>query len=257
MTSARAASAKVARKTPDPGWVIVYGPNTPTLPREQTPTKNTHPKPSCTILTNGSLNLSLRLKLHDSEFLPALHRGDNAAFELLYRHYSESLTYFVDQLINDAAVAEDIAAETLAKLFRKNADFTTLEKIKGYLYITASNAAFDHLRKEKRHHRIHGEIAYLTDAETEDVEFAYIRAEASRAVQEAINALPEKPREVIRMAFIEGKKLAEIAEALNLSYNTVQNYRGKGLELMRIQLVKNKLLTPLMLGIALSLLEKH
>ncbi len=49
------------------------------------------------------------------------------------------------------------------------------------------------------------------------------------------------------MAFVEGKKLPEIAVELNLSYNTVQNHRARGLEFVRMHLIKNKLISGSML----------
>ncbi len=159
--------------------------------------------------------------------------------------------------MKDSFVAEDIAAEAIAKAFRKNTDFATLEKLKGFLFITINNAALDYLKVEKRHYEAHEKISYMTRGEMDDVELAYIKAEAIRSVYAAIELLPQQPRKVITMAFVEGKKLPEIAKELNLSYNTVQNYRGRGLELIRTHLIKNSLLSGPALWFALGLLDIH
>ncbi len=108
------------------------------------------------------------------------------------------------------------------------------------MYTTANNAALDYLRMQRRHNRAHQEIEYLAERDTEDMEFRFFQSEALRTIYEAIEALPTQPKRVIRMAFVEGKKLSEIAAALNLSYNTVQNYRGRGLEMIRMHLITKK-----------------
>ncbi|WEK36494.1 MAG: sigma-70 family RNA polymerase sigma factor [Candidatus Pseudobacter hemicellulosilyticus] len=182
--------------------------------------------------------------------------GDEKAFATIYRYYARPLRFFAEQLVNDTVVAEDITAEAFARTFRRHTDFLLLEKLKAYLYITVNNAALDHLKTEKRHQQAHEQIRYLAEGEMGDVELAYIRAEAVRAVHQSIELLPEQSRKVIRMLFIEGKKLPEIAAELGLSYNTVQNYRARGLDLMRTHLVRNKLLSPLVAAFALSFLEQ-
>ena len=194
----------------------------------------------------------MRLQVYDTEFIGALHRGEHAAFEAAYAHFATSLRFFLDQVVENQMVAEDIATDAFIKTFNKYADFESLDKLKAYLYITASNAALDHVRNEKRHARSHEEILRLNGDRMEDVELAYIKAEVTQVIQEAIDALPQQPREVIRKIFLEDKKLSEVAAEMNLSYNTVQNHRTRGLALMRIRLEKNEHLSIAVLCLALS-----
>ncbi len=200
---------------------------------------------------------ALRLTIDDTGLIPALHKGEPAAYEVLYNHYAQSLCLFIDRLVKNAEVAEDIAAEALSKTFARNTSFESLSKLKSFLYTTAYNAALDFLKVDKRHMRAHDDIRYLTETEMDDAELIYIRAEVTRAIQECIDALPGQPQQVIRLAFLEGKKLTEIATELNLSYNTVQNHKARGLQLMKIHLIKNKLLSASCLWLALSTLERH
>ncbi len=143
------------------------------------------------------------------------------------------------------------------KAFRKHEDFSSLERLKAFLYITANNAALDFLKTEKRHNRIHEELKYSDQSTMEDAELAYIKTEAVRAVHQAIEELPPKSREVIRLLFIEGKTLPEVAAEMQLSYNTVQNHRARGLELLRMAIIKNKFVSPLGILLALSLLDTY
>lgn len=194
--------------------------------------------------------------VNDTVFISAFQNGQPETFKALYHHFVESLTYFVDEVVKQPAVAEDICIETLTKAFQTHANFASLQKLKAFLYITAKNAALDYVREEKRHGRIQANLVYLTTTAEKDAELAYIKAEASQAVREAIETLPPQPKRVIQLAFIEGKKLVEVAKELGLSYNTVQNHRARGLELMRAYLLRTYGSSPALLCMALAYLHQ-
>ncbi|MBO9571736.1 MAG: sigma-70 family RNA polymerase sigma factor [Chitinophagaceae bacterium] len=194
---------------------------------------------------------------NDTELIEAFRHAEGHAFEVVYERFASGLCLFVDQMIKNKQVAEDIAVEVLGKSFRRPDNFESFNKLKSFLFTSANNAALDYLKTQKRHDKAHQEIKYLQEYDMDDVELAYIRSEVIAAVEAAINALPRQPQQVIRMAFIEGKKLPEIAAELQLSYNTVQNHRARGIELMRVHLLKNKWLSAPVLWIALSLIDRN
>lgn len=198
----------------------------------------------------------LMVEMNSNDFLIAFRRGERTALQKVYRQYAGTLRYFAEQLVKNQAVAEDIATEALVKAFRKHAAFESLDKFRAYLYISVNNAALDYLKTRKRHLAAHEEIKYISPEEMEDVELLYIKAESIRALHNAINELPNQTRKVITMLYIEEKRLSEIAAELNLSYNTVQNYRARGIELLQNKLVKSKFLTGAVVAAALNLLGK-
>lgn len=198
----------------------------------------------------------MRLSDNDIELLKAFREGKGTAYEAIYEYYIEGLFVFADHMVRDTQVAEDIAIQALAKSFTRHQDFETLAKLKSFLFTTANNAALDYIKTQKRHSRAHQEIKYLQN-EMDDAELNYIRSEAILAVNAAIEALPSQLQRVIRLSFVEGKKLTEVAAEMQLSYNTVQNYKARALELMRLHLLENKWLTTAGLWLTLSLLENN
>jgi RNA polymerase sigma factor (sigma-70 family) len=197
----------------------------------------------------------LALSIYDIGFIPAFQKGEAKAYEVIYHQFIDPIRDFVQEMVNDHQAAEDIAVETFTRTFRKNADFVSIEKLRAFLYITASNAAVDFLRRQKRQKEAYKEISYLAATELENIELAYIRVEAARGIREAIAAVPGRAGEVVRMSFLEGKTHGEIATELNITYNTVQNHRARGLQLIRIHLAKNSLLSSTALFVALSMLD--
>ena len=59
------------------------------------------------------------------------------------------------------------------------------------------------------------------------------RAEADARLREAVQALPEKHRQVVQLRFFEDAALPEIAVALDLSVGTVKSRLHHALEKLR------------------------
>lgn len=57
--------------------------------------------------------------------------------------------------------------------------------------------------------------------------------ELQSRIEEALNQLPEKRRQIFEMSRYEGKKYAEIAEELDISVKTVETQMSRTLKLLR------------------------
>ena len=58
----------------------------------------------------------------------------------------------------------------------------------------------------------------------------------SEAVEQAVNKLPEKSREVFRLSRLEGRSKKEIAKLLQLSEKAIEYHLTKSLKELRVQL---------------------
>lgn len=190
------------------------------------------------------------------ELISSFHRGEHAALHRVYSLYLRPLCYFTEQLVSNTMAAEDIVSECFIQAFQKKADFPTLSQLKAFLYTSAKNAAFNYLKAKKRHDNIHQSIGEATTAFSAGSEDAYIKAEAMRAIFQEIEKLPPQCRQVVVLSVVEGKRAQEIAEELNIAYQTVLNQKAKGVNLLRVALLKNQLLSVAAVAYALSLLQK-
>jgi RNA polymerase sigma-70 factor (family 1) len=196
------------------------------------------------------------LTINDNNLLLSLHKGDHEAFNVIFHYFTQPLHFFLKGIVHDDMAAEDIAIEAFTKTFRRNTDFTSIAKLKSFLFTTASNAALDFLRSHKRREGLYYSFEQTQADETETVEQLYIQTEAIQIIHTAINKLSGKPKEVIKMELIEGKSLSEIASELNISYNTVQNHKSKAMQLLRAELLNNPHLSIYIILTALTLLNK-
>lgn len=161
------------------------------------------------------------------------------AFNQLYRLQYQPLCYFAERLTGSAEVAQDLVAESFIKLWQRLRDFDSLPAIKSFLYTVVRNAAYDYLKTEKRHQHSHEELRYLSAGNEPDVEKHIIRAEVLRAIFQAIEQLPEKYRDIVKLSLIEGRRTEEIAGLLGIAHQTVRNQKSAGVKLLKLSLFKN------------------
>ncbi|MBO9571483.1 MAG: sigma-70 family RNA polymerase sigma factor, partial [Chitinophagaceae bacterium] len=134
--------------------------------------------------------------------------------------------------------AEEIASEAFVKAWQSRANFDTLPKVKSFLYTVVRNRSLDALRRTQAR----GSLSALSDTtdvsempgEIEQAEM--VRAEVIGTLYTAIQTLPERPREIILMAYRDGLSHTEIAERLQITESTVRTHKQRAIELLRIAL---------------------
>jgi RNA polymerase sigma-70 factor (family 1) len=193
----------------------------------------------------------------DTELLSALKANDHLAFETVYHRWFRELSYFSDSILNNKEDAEDVAVNCFIKLLQKNPDFESTDKLKSFLFTVARNECLDRIKMNKRHANSEIEIQQLAEDKENSIELAMIRAEALQCIYAAIENLPQQCREVIRLSFIEGKSLPEIAEQMHIAYQTVQNQKQRGLKILRLAVLNNDMISPLVLTACLMLLKEN
>lgn len=116
--------------------------------------------------------------------------------------------------------AEDIAVDAFAKfipLYQENKIHPT--KINHWLRVSAKHLAIDYNRKQAAYKNIH-DIYFSQSFDNETIEPSLIQR-----VIESIKALPGKRGDILRMSFLDGKTIAQIAAELGGTLKTIYNLR--------------------------------
>lgn len=144
--------------------------------------------------------------------------SDSAFIELIHRHQNNLLNFFVRMgVYNDA---EDLVQETFVRVYRARERYRPAAKFTTYLFTVARHVWADRGRKVKQGQRL--EDSLKTDAEIH----GGVTLPPSRAgldVQEALNALSPKLREVIVLNVYQGLQYQEIADVLGIPLGTVKS----------------------------------
>jgi len=170
----------------------------------------------------------------DADVIHAFSAGDPKAFDLLFMAHYHHLCYFAMQMIDSRGESEDIAKDSFVKLWNGRAGFDNAAAVRSFLYITTKNAAINFLNREKVKNNFQREFAYLQDSRGEELILnQLIKNEFLREIYAEIERLPEKRKEVFRLAIFEGLSNHEIAGLLKISVYTVKVHKGKAIADLR------------------------
>lgn len=157
----------------------------------------------------------------DESLLARSAQGDAAAFRLLVRRHLPLVTRVARRMLFDEAEAEDVAQETLLRLWRGAKELQLGPGgAKPWLARVASNLAIDRIRAARN--------TTVTDEVPEQVVGpsqlrSLTQAEASRRVDQALAALPDRQRQAIVLFHYEGLSQAEVGMALGVSDEAVES----------------------------------
>jgi RNA polymerase sigma-70 factor (ECF subfamily) len=175
----------------------------------------------------------------ETGFMLAFRRADQLAFSRVFDDLFGRLYVFCINLIRDEAEAEDVAIQSFTKLFDRHARFDSMAAIRAFLYITARNSCFDHLKKIKRLSARQREFVYLVRTDDEEMHHVQDYMDHMAALYDAMNQLPEHSRRVLEMIYLEGKKYSEVAEEFQISEDAAGNRRHYALKKLRELMAQN------------------
>lgn len=167
----------------------------------------------------------------DEELVAAFLGGDQQAFDLLVRRYSQRVYAICYRYFGNAADAEDAAQEAFVALLRRGGTFKGTSSFATWMYRVATNACNDLARKRARRPQ-------PADA---DVERATDRASTAASAEEelsardldpalaaALHALDPPSREAVVLHDVYGVPYAEIAERSGIAVGTVKSRIHRG-----------------------------
>lgn len=155
--------------------------------------------------------------------------GDDTGLVELIRVYKDGLTLYLNGMVRNIFVAEDLMEETFYKLATKKPRFSGNRNFKTWLYTIGRNLALDHLRRQKRIAPTPIEDYASLLVEEESVEAAYLRQEQKILVHKALRTLSVDYRQVLYLVFFEEFTNQEAAVAMGKSKRQIENllYRAK------------------------------
>ena len=210
--------------------------------------------------------------------------GDNRGFEYLYNETYKDKKYLALKYVKNEQDAEDVLQDSYIKMMSSINSLDDPKKFSSWFGMIVANKAKDLLRKQNRKDAegnsrrdvLFSEMeAEDSDGDVMEYEFedentewqpevAYTQKETQDLVRVMMSTLSDEQRMALIMFHIEGMSIKEIAEAMDVSENTVKsrlNYARKNIKTQGEELRKKgyKLYSfaPLPLLLYLIRLEAH
>jgi RNA polymerase sigma-70 factor (ECF subfamily) len=141
----------------------------------------------------------------------------------LFENHNSAIVAFLVNRVACPETAQDLSQETYLRLLKKG-EIPHDENIIGYLFRIADRLAIDYLRQTRLPRN---NVVELTEAlqcpQPQPDELNELRQQC-QIVLNAINALPQKCRDVFLLRKIDEFSYNEIARQLGISEKTVQRY---------------------------------
>src|SRR5690606_34865614 len=168
------------------------------------------------------------------ELLKALQNGDKKAFEYIYLRFGDKLVRYVDSRVRDRSVSEEIVQELFLSLWSRRKKVAPDTELEPYLFNAAKYKILSHIRSEKVRRRYAEHFALFVAQHHADVTTELLDvADLEAIIERRISTLPPKCQQAFRMSRFAHKSIAEIAEEMNISARTVENYITRALKYLR------------------------
>lgn len=152
-------------------------------------------------------------------------------FENIYvAHYSRMKRFAQEYVIREED-AENIVQDVFLDLWEQNLLLLSHTNLFAYLFTAVKNRCIDFLRHktivQKTTDKLQEDYMKALQIKFQSLETfdeqLFSEPDIETVIQNAIESLPEKCREIFVLNKIEGKKQKTIAQELNISINTVEN----------------------------------
>jgi RNA polymerase sigma-70 factor (ECF subfamily) len=169
---------------------------------------------------------------YNKKFYKRLQENDPIAWRELINSYSDRLYAYALSLSSDHDVSSDIIQQVFINLFESKDRLDPKYSLKSFLYRSTYNQFVDNYRKKKSMSILHEQYYHILDqfiTNTDEEDFS----KKINLLNDLIETLPLKTKEVFILSKSDGLTNAEISEILDISIKTVEGHITRAFKLLR------------------------
>lgn len=171
------------------------------------------------------------------QILEGFNKRDPGMVAWVWKHHYTYVFDIISRLTNESADTVDMTSETLELLLNHGEPFESMRKIRSFLLTIAKNKCTTYLNRIRRFDSIASELEKChQDIGTEDLVAAETMACLHIYIEESIEKLSPKCKEVFLLYYDHGLKNREIAEKLGISERAVEKSKSKAFEKLRMEI---------------------
>lgn len=169
----------------------------------------------------------------EAEWVRRLKNDDVLAFEAMYYRYSSYLFNYCLEFTKSRENAEELVQDVFMKLWNFRKEIRTEHSVKGLIFMIARTRLLNSLSKNVYMVVYNDALEHINCASDDATDRAVEYHEFVGRLNQALNRLPAKQREIICLSKIHHYTNKQIAEKLSLSEQTVKNQLSLGLKLLK------------------------
>ena len=169
--------------------------------------------------------------MEDMALLSSLRKGEQQAFDSLFRKYYPMLCAYARRFV-ELADAEEIVQEIMLWIWEKHSELIIESSLSQYLFKMTYHRALNLIAKKEIINRAEAVFYTKNQEMPEDVNYYQIK-ELTKRIEKAIAALPESYQTAFIMHRFKGMSYKDIAVTYNVSPKTIDYRIQQALKLLR------------------------
>lgn len=164
-----------------------------------------------------------------------LRTGDDKAFREIYQRYWKKMYSIAIRKIQSTDVVEEIVQDIFLRLWERR-NSLQVDCLETYLFSSIRYAAINHIKSLLVQERYvdYANLHFNQASSTTDEQLAL--DDLMKAVEQQLNNLPEKTRQIFRMNRFEYQSIKEISTKLKVPERTVEYHLSQAIKSLRIYL---------------------
>lgn len=192
----------------------------------------------CLFCVHGTFYLILHMSVSSGVMMEI----SESTFKIYFRELYPQLAFFASRFV-DGEEVEDVVQDSFVALWNNKNRMNDVEHVRMFLFRSVYNNSLNVIKHRKISQGYAAEAkkialrkmeyyaAELNDA-AEDVE----KTELKKQIDDAVNTLPDKMRQVFVMSYMHDMKNKDIADIMGVSVRTVEAHLYKAIKHLRSRL---------------------
>jgi RNA polymerase sigma-70 factor (ECF subfamily) len=155
-------------------------------------------------------------------------------FGVFFRQNYHSACLVALRYVKDFRLAEDLVQDVFVAFWEKKDSLLITGNLKNYLFVAVRNYAINKVQRNKENTVSLAQV--LVEISDSELPGNFNDEELAAKISKAIGELPENCRRIFNLAYQHNLTYQQIADALNISKNTVKTQMGIAYKQLRSKL---------------------
>jgi len=175
----------------------------------------------------------------ERELVILLGKGNESAFEKLYRIYHIRILRKLILILKDEEIAKEVLQDIFLTVWEKRLSIDPDKSFRSYLFRIAENRMVDVFRKAARDKRLADHLVNTSPLLSCNTEERVVFKESDAILQKAIESLPPQRKKIFVLCRMEGKTYEEVGSLLGISTGTINDHMVKAIRTIKSYYAKS------------------
>jgi RNA polymerase sigma factor (sigma-70 family) len=167
--------------------------------------------------------------------------GDDDAYIALYHTHIQSMFNYGMNFINDKECVKDCIHDVFTHLYKNKKSVSETNNVKLYLFVALKNRIIDLVRKGRQMEFMDIDVAKAAYLDVHEGE-AYDAEVKRREISLLLEQLSPRQKEAVYYFYIEELSYSEIADLMNMEYQSAQNLVQRAL--VKLRTISKEIISP-------------